>query len=210
MALNDIYQLSAAQLIAGKEVINTFYFRESIVAGGGPFVIAGALNLEFWSAMWLNQWQDLVTFKLDLTSIYTRRVWPTVSDSVVSQFTAESGTIGNDGVPNGAAVLVSGRPEFTLANFNRRLYFSGLPEIHQSDSSISPAERNNWDDFAFLIRATILAPPSLFPATFTPSAFSQVLADLGSPAPYADIFFSFANYSLRSQRQRNTRRPLIP
>lgn len=210
MAVNDIYQVSAAQLLAGKEIVNTFYYRETVAAGAGPDIVSGALNLEFWSAVWLGNWQPLVSFRLDLTSVFSMRKWPTVSAAVNAQFTGESGAIGNDAIPNGSTVLLSGRPEFPLTNFNRRMYFSGLPEIHASESAISPPFRVAWDDFAQHIQSTVLAPPSLFPATYTACAFSQSLADLGSPAPYADLFLTFANFSIRSQRQRNTRRPFQP
>lgn len=208
MALDDVYQVTATTTLAGRELSNTFYYLETTGGGSPPDVVSGALGLEFWSAIWRPWWRHVMASNVELTSTFTARMWPSVLPSVSSQFESDFGQRGGVAVPNGAAVLISARDVTNSPNYRRRFYFSGLPELDQTGSAIEAAQRGAWDSLAFNLETLTLSPPSLFPAVYTPCAFSKKLAAIPVVPPifpFALFSLSFVTYALRSQRQRNPR-----
>lgn len=205
MALDDVYQLTATQIIAGKEVANTFYYVETVLSAGDPLANAGAISREFFTQIWQTWWDNLVSPDVELTALFTARIHPVVNPAVSVFYTGEHGTRGGDALPNGSAVLVSAHDTTNSPNFRRRFYFAGLPESDAEDSGLTDSILLAWDLFAFQLETLVLAPASVAPAAFTPCAFSKKRVADATPPYFALLSTSRVTQNIRSQRQRNPR-----
>lgn len=206
MALDDVYQVTATQLLAGKELANTFFYVETTASIGGPDGVADALAQEFQSVIWSLWWRNLVSPDVELTSVFAARISPVASASVTRIYSGEFGARGAQAIPNGSAVLVSARDSSNSPNFRRRFYFSGLPEIDSEDSGMTDSILLAWDLFAFQLETLVLNPLITGIGAYTPCAFSKKLFAAGPPPiPWAFLASSRVTQNLRSQRQRNPR-----
>lgn len=206
MAIDDVYQVTATTLLAGKECSNTFFYVETTASVAGPDGVADALAQEFELVIWSVWWRELVSPDVELTSVFAARVSPIGAPAVSRIYSGEFGARGGDAVPNGSAVLVSARDVFNTPNFRRRFYFSGLPEIDAEDSGLTDSILLAWDLYAFQLESLILNPSITGVGAYTPCAFSKKLWLLGPPTiPWAFLVTSSVTQNLRSQRQRNPR-----
>lgn len=205
MALNDVYQLNVTHLLGTREISNVFYYVETVGGGTPPAQVAFDLSLEFYGSIWVPWWKRVISVDCQLTSIWARRMWPTEEKAGTVLFAGDFGSVAGDAVPNGAAVLVYMWAVNKIPRFRRLSYISGLSEAQQAGSRIVAAQVDDWQDLADALTATTLAPPSLFPATFQPGAYTKKFTAPPPAQPWELLAFNRLTLYLRSQRGRNPR-----
>lgn len=206
MAEFDVYQVNVNALLAGKEIANTFYYYESPGIVYPQEGIQRAINQQFYDDLVVPQWLPLLSRDYRLSAIWTRRVYPTVTQASTTVFSGDTGSVSSDAVPNGSSVLFSGRAAIKSRNFRRRIYFGGLPEEHSAHSEVTIPALFQWQSFASTIVNQVLSPAELAPAQYFSCAYSPLLAIEIGTDPFSRLTSMTANGPIRSQRGRNLRR----
>ena len=206
MAVDDVYQLNVTHLLNTREISNVFYYVETVEAFPTATTIASELAREFYTVVWVPWWKRVLSNECVLTSMWARRMWPTEVKASTLFFSGDAGSIVDQSIPNGSAVLISMRALNPLARFRRRCYVSGLPEIHQEGSRIIPAQVGDWEDLMNALTATTIVPPGLGGGQFAPAAYSKKFSAPPPAQPWEILAFNKLTRFLRSQRGRNVRR----
>lgn len=209
MAINDVYQVVANHIIAGKETANALYYRETVASSQGPTVSGRDLALTFFLELWDNTWQDVLSNEVTLSGIWGQRIWPTRDLAGYWPVINEAGNVVGESLPNGSAVLISGKGIITTRNFWRRIYVAGLPEIHQEKSEIIPSARALWITLAAAFRVQTFEPTGLTPGKWVPCAYSRDLSAEAGPQPTSDFGTLALNTAIKSQRRRNLKRSSV-
>lgn len=205
--VEDVYQLTTCQLLAGKEIANTFYYVEDPASSqDNPRLVAEEIGREFFLRVYKPFWQPIISADMRFVAVFGFRIWPELGDPATSVYGGEAGLVAGDSVPNGSAVLFSGTSITRNRNFQRRFYIAGLPEVHSEQSAVTAPQREQWQAFANGIRDTVLQPTGLAPGLWTPCSFSKLLSAEAGTTPYSPLSQVRLNPYVRSQRGRNVRK----
>lgn len=203
MALDDVYMLSVVHVLNGRETSNLFYYKETTVSTVGPSVVAQAIVTEFFDHIYVPLWQPHYTIRQELTAIWATRVFGGFAIPYAQPYVGELGGIAGDSCPNNACALLSFVSVINSRNYQRRCYFSGIPESRQVGAEITVVQQVAMGDLGDGIIAEVLESPLDPTARWTACAFSKKLAAAADPDPSSLLTGRGATVAIRSQRQRN-------
>jgi len=195
--------VSVVHILNGRETSNLFYYKETTVATVGPSVVANGLVNEFFDHIYAPLWQPHYSIRQQLTSIWATRVFGGFAIPYAQPFTGEFGGIPGDSCPNNACALISFVSAINSRNYQRRCYFSGIPESRQVGAQITVVQGVAMGDLGDGIISEVLETPLDPTARWTACAFSKKLAAAADPDPSSLLTGRGVQLNIRSQRQRN-------
>jgi hypothetical protein len=195
--------ISVVHILNGRETSNLFYYKETVAALIDTETVGNALSTEFFDHIYAPLWQPHFTSRQTLSAIWVVRVWPTIGTPWATPFVDEVGGVGGDSCPNNAAALLSFVSKINSRNYQRRCYFSGIPESRQVGAEINVVQIFALGLLGDGIISEVLQTPLDPPARWAACAFSKKLAAAADPDPSSLLTGRGVTTAIRSQRQRN-------
>jgi len=203
MATNDVFQLNVCGTLAGREITNTFYYANANEDTLPALTQAQELITGFYNLIWIDKWRPIISTEYEMQCIWAERVNHGGGGLSVQPFINEDGSGAAPSIPIGACALLSLRATVVSANFNRRVYVSGVQQTHVAKSKLTFIGLTVFRELAEGL--TVITIPFVTQPTkwFNAVAFSKKLHAAGNPNPFRPLQRHSVTENLRSQRQRN-------
>lgn len=193
MPIGDMWRVSCIGRLHNQAVINNWYYRRT--GGAADDTMAEALSLKNgWMATVRTAWLDVHSNEYTLESLLERKIWQDPPPVPVEFAIGEVGSIQQNSLPTSVAVVLRKRTDYAGPRFRGRIFLAGVPISFETDSTITPAAQNDYNDLGAALKLG-----------FTQGLYSWIPVHV-TGITWFEIVSVTCDVVLRSQRRRQVGR----